>query len=191
MNLSQEPYVPTVGSLPPHATHAEALAWIERQRRRHIEGTRFSFSIADLKTDRSMGNIGLWIRELDTGRAQVGYAVAPNARGHSIASDALCALATFAWTIPHLHRLEFYIEPWNAASIRTANVQVTNARDYFAVIRRSSESVVTCSSTPQSGRAQSAKRSSNGRWCDTERSQKAATKLSNPQAGRRLISHPV
>lgn len=120
MDLSQDPYVPTVGSLQAHATHDQAVAWIERQRRRHIEGTGFSFSIADLETDRSMGNIGLWIRELDTGRAQVGYAVAPNERGHGIASDALCALTTFAWTIAHLHRLELYIEPWNTASIRTA-----------------------------------------------------------------------
>ena len=120
MDLSHDPYVPTVGSLQAHATHDEAMTWIERQRRRHIEGTGFSFSIADLETDRSMGNIGLWIRELDTGRAQVGYAVAPNDRGHGIASDALCALTTFAWTISHLHRLELYIEPWNAASIRTA-----------------------------------------------------------------------
>ncbi|MCI0143654.1 GNAT family N-acetyltransferase [Arthrobacter bambusae] len=120
MDLSQDPYVPTVGSLPPHATQEEAVAWIERQRQRHIKGNGFSFSIADLETDRSMGNIGLWIRELDTGRAQVGYAVAPNERGHRIASDALCALTAFAWTIPHLHRLELYIEPWNAASIRTA-----------------------------------------------------------------------
>lgn len=120
MDLSQDPYVPTVGSLPPHATPVEALAWIERQRQRHVEGTGFSFSIAGLETDRSMGNIGLWLKELDTGRAQVGYAVAPNDRGHGIASDALCALTTFAWTIAHLHRLELYIEPWNLASIRTA-----------------------------------------------------------------------
>ncbi|MCB5275412.1 hypothetical protein BJG92_02960 [Arthrobacter sp. SO5] len=120
MDLSQDPYVPTVGSLPPHATPEEALAWIERQRQRHVEGTGFSFSIADLKTDRSMGNIGLWLEELGAGRAQLGYAVAPNERGHSIASDAFGALTTFAWTIAHLHRLEFYIEPWNAASIRTA-----------------------------------------------------------------------
>lgn len=120
MDLSRDSYVPTVGSLPAHATHDEAVAWIERQRQRHIEGTGFSFSIADLETDRSMGNIGLWIRELDTGRAQVGYAVAPNERGHSVASDALCALTTFAWTIAHLHRLELYIEPWNEPSIRTA-----------------------------------------------------------------------
>ncbi len=67
-----------------------------------------------------MGTIGLWIRELDAGRAQIGYGVAPSERGHSIASDALCALTCFAWTIPSLHRLELYIEPWNGASIRTA-----------------------------------------------------------------------
>lgn len=120
MDLAQDPYVPTLGSLPPHATQEEALAWIERQRQSHIEGTGFSFSIADLETDRSMGNIGLWIRELNAGRAQIGYGVAPSERGHSIASDALCALTSFAWTIPALHRLELYIEPWNGASIRTA-----------------------------------------------------------------------
>lgn len=84
------------------------------------KGRVFSFSIADLETDRSMGNIGLWIRELDVGRAQVGYGVAPSERGHSIASDALSALTCFAWMIPSLHRLELYIEPWNSASIRTA-----------------------------------------------------------------------
>jgi RimJ/RimL family protein N-acetyltransferase len=120
IDLSRDPYVPTVGSLPPHATHEEALAWIERQRQRHREGAGFSFSIADLETDRSVGNIGLWIRELDAGRAQVGYGVAPSERGHRIASDALCALTSFAWTIPSLHRLELYIEPWNGASVRTA-----------------------------------------------------------------------
>jgi hypothetical protein len=90
-DLSQDPYVPTVGSLPPHSTPVEALAWLARQRQRHVEGSGFSFSIADLETDRSMGNIGLWLKELNTGRAQVGYAVAPNDRGHGIASDALCA----------------------------------------------------------------------------------------------------
>lgn len=120
MDLAQDPYVPTVGSLPAHATHKEATAWIERQRQRHIGGTGFSFSIADLETDRSVGNIGLWLKEWNTGRAQIGYAIAPNERGHRTASDALCALTTFAWTIAHLHRLELYIEPWNAASIRTA-----------------------------------------------------------------------
>jgi ribosomal-protein-alanine N-acetyltransferase len=67
-----------------------------------------------------VGNIGLWIWELDAGRAQAGYGVAPSEKGHSFASDALCALTSFAWTIQSLHRLELYIEPWNGASVRTA-----------------------------------------------------------------------
>ena len=30
------------------------------------------------------------------------------------------AATAFAWTIPRLHRVELHIEPWNAASVRTA-----------------------------------------------------------------------
>lgn len=30
------------------------------------------------------------------------------------------ALTSFGWTIPALHRIELYIEPWNAGSIGTA-----------------------------------------------------------------------
>jgi RimJ/RimL family protein N-acetyltransferase len=32
----------------------------------------------------------------------------------------LTAATAFAWTIPALHRLQLHIEPWNTASIRTA-----------------------------------------------------------------------
>lgn len=71
-------------------------------------------------TDRCVGNIGLWLRELDAGRARAGYGIAPGMRGQKFASDALGALTAFAWTIPALHRIELYIEPWNSASIRTA-----------------------------------------------------------------------
>lgn len=119
-DLSQDPYVPSVGSLPPNATDEEALAWVERQQQRHIDGTGFSFAIADLETNRSLGSIGLWTQELASGRAQIGYGIAPNKRGRGLALDALRALTAFAWTIPRLHRVELYIEPWNAASIRTA-----------------------------------------------------------------------
>lgn len=119
-DLSGDPYVPLVGSLPFRASEQECLEWIDRQRQRHVEGTGFSFCIADLDTDHAMGNIGLWVRELETGRAQAGYGIAPVARGQNTASDALRALTAFAWTIPVLHRVELYIEPSNAASIRTA-----------------------------------------------------------------------
>ena len=37
-----------------------------------------------------------------------------------MAAAALTALTSFAWTIPDLHRIELYIEPWNAGSVKTA-----------------------------------------------------------------------
>ena len=118
--LATDPYVPTIGSLPANADEDQARAYLDRQRGRLAEGAGFAFCIADRETDVALGNAGLWVRELPYGRAGVGYSVAPNARGRRVAADALRALAGFAWTIDGLHRLEARIEPWNTASIRTA-----------------------------------------------------------------------
>jgi len=120
MELSTDPYVPAVGTLPAHATLEQALAWVERQRQHHVRGTGFAFAIADAETGRCLGQTGLWLRELGAGRAQAGYGVSPADRGRGAAADALLALRGFAWTIPELHRIELYIEPWNSASVRTA-----------------------------------------------------------------------
>lgn len=120
IELSRDPYVPTVGSLPARATHGQALVWLERQRHIHVGGSGFSFAVADAETDRCVGEIGLWGWALEQGRAQAGYGVIPSARGRRIAATALLALLDFAWSIPALHRVELYIEPWNIASIRTA-----------------------------------------------------------------------
>ena len=44
----------------------------------------------------------------------------PVAGDRGVAAQALQALTAFAWTIPAIHRVELYIEPWNVASLRTA-----------------------------------------------------------------------
>ena len=120
MELAKDEYVPTVGSLPAHATEEQALVWLDRQRYLHVRGSGYSFAIADAGTDQAVGQIGLWGWELEQGRTQAGYGVMPGARGHRHASEALRALLEFTWTIPEVHRVELYIEPWNTASIRTA-----------------------------------------------------------------------
>ncbi|GAB3536674.1 GNAT family protein [Arthrobacter tecti] len=120
IDLSQDPYVPHIGTLPARATGAQAQAWLKRQEQRYTDRTTFSFAMANRTTGACLGFIGLTIRELASGRAQAGYAVAPSCRGLGAASDALRALTTFGWTITDLHRIELFIEPWNAASIRTA-----------------------------------------------------------------------
>ncbi|TKV30003.1 GNAT family N-acetyltransferase [Arthrobacter sp. NamB2] len=119
-DLATDPYVPLIGTLPALCNQAEALAYIGRQRQRHPEGTGFSFAICDASSGDALGIIGLWLRDYGLGRAQAGYAVAPAARGRSVASDALRALSLFAWTLQDLHRVELHIEPWNTGSIAVA-----------------------------------------------------------------------
>ncbi|GAA3711877.1 GNAT family protein [Zhihengliuella alba] len=118
--LSTDPYIPHIGTLPAHADRAEAHAWVQRQRGRHAEGSGFSFAMEEALTGRAVGHCGLWLQELDTGLATAGYAVVPSARGRGYAAQALAALTEFGGTIPGLQRIALYIEPWNAASIRTA-----------------------------------------------------------------------
>ncbi len=91
---------------------------MDRQRQRHAEGAGFSFVVAERATDTAVGTIGLWLRELPRGRASVGYSVLPRYRGRGVAGGALRAVTAFAWTIPELHRIEAYIEPWNHGSWR-------------------------------------------------------------------------
>ena len=120
LDLSTDPYLPLVSSLPPHATEDQAREWVEANRARWATGQGFSFAVADAGSGRGVGQIGLWLDELHAGRASAGYCIAPAARGRGHAAEALTALTAFAWTVPGLHRVQLYIEPWNAASLRTA-----------------------------------------------------------------------
>jgi [ribosomal protein S5]-alanine N-acetyltransferase len=118
--LSADPYIPLIGSIPANASRQEATDWIDRQRVHQTDGTRLSFAIAEAGTGRAVGTIGLGLAALASGRATAGYSVAPSARGRGVATAALIALTGFAWTIPALYRIELHIEPWNTGSIRAA-----------------------------------------------------------------------
>lgn len=130
--LAADPYVPQTGTLPADASTEDALAWVHRQRRRHAEGTGFSFTITDAVTGTAVGHCGLWLRELPRGSA--GYSIAPFVRRQGLAADALRALTDFGWTVPGLERIELDIEPWNVASLRTAE-RVGYAREASTVWR--------------------------------------------------------
>jgi ribosomal-protein-alanine N-acetyltransferase len=119
-DLSSAPYVPSTGTLIGDATTEQALEWIHRQHRRLATDAGYSFCIADLHDDRGLGQVGLWLGEIIEGRATAGYGVAPAERGRGIATQALVAVTAFAWANPELWRVELYIEPWNLASVRTA-----------------------------------------------------------------------
>lgn len=119
--LSTDPYVPLISTLPANATEQQGYEFIERQADRLVSGLGYSFCVADHFTHEGLGTAGVWITAPETGRATLGYAVAPSARGRGVATDALRAATTFAWTLPQLVRLELYIEPWNSRSIGAAD----------------------------------------------------------------------
>jgi [ribosomal protein S5]-alanine N-acetyltransferase len=120
VELGEDPYIPLIGSLPARPTAQQALEWIHRQHGQLAERARFSFAIADAESDNAVGAIGLGLRDLSAGRATAGYVVSPAHRGRGIATSALKALTSFAWTIPALYRVELYIEQWNTSSIHVA-----------------------------------------------------------------------
>lgn len=118
--LSQDPYIPMIGTIPAHATQAQALDWIAAQQQKWVRGSGYPFTIVQAVTSGAVGHCGLWLSGLAQGRASAGYAIAPRHRGRGFAADALTALTAFAWTVPGLRRVEAYVEPSNAASIRAA-----------------------------------------------------------------------
>lgn len=136
LDLSTDPYVPLTSTLPANTDFAGALAYIERQHSR-LQEAGYSFCVAQRDTDEAVGTAGLWLASIAHGRATAGYSIAPARRGMRLATQSLTALTEFAWTIGELHRIELYIEPWNLASVRTAE----NAGYEFEGLLRSHQKI--------------------------------------------------
>jgi len=117
---SRDPFIPTITTVPATYTAGEGAAFIDRQTSRMTSGEGWSLAIVDPDRGRAVGQIGLWISHLSKGRAEIGYWVAPSGRGSGIARAATMAMTAWAFEQLDVDRLSLFIEPWNTASIRTA-----------------------------------------------------------------------
>ena len=117
---STDPLIPLITTVPAAFTQAEGRRFIERQWSRAERGAGYSFAIAESISDRAIGQIGLWLASISEGRASVGYWIARSARGRGAAGFAVKAVAWWAHHQLEVPRLELCVEPWNTASIRTA-----------------------------------------------------------------------
>jgi ribosomal-protein-alanine N-acetyltransferase len=117
---SGDPHIPLITTVPAVFAEDEGHQFIERQWDRAERGTGYSFAIADGVTGHAVGQIGLWLKDLSEGRASIGYWVVRSARGRRAAGTALRALALWAFHDLQIPRLQLYVEPWNTASITTA-----------------------------------------------------------------------
>jgi RimJ/RimL family protein N-acetyltransferase len=117
---SADPYIPLITTVPASFTDEEGQRFIERQWLRAEQGTGYAFAVADADTDHAVGHIGLWLQDASEGRASVGYWIVRSARGRQAAAIAVLALTRWAHQHLKIPRVELHVEPWNEASIRTA-----------------------------------------------------------------------
>jgi len=117
---SEDEYIPSITTVPAQFSEEEGRLFIQRQWQRATDGTGYSFAIADFATDQALGQIGLWLHTINEGRGRLGYWLASSGRGRGAAQHALSSVSR--WALDHLQipRLELYAEPWNEASVRTA-----------------------------------------------------------------------
>lgn len=120
MEAAADPLIPLIATLPARSSEEAARKFVERQRHRLRDGYGYSYVIAESSADRGVGSIGLWLRDLDLGRATVGYWVVASARDHGAARHALAALGAWALSELAIPRVQLHVEPWNVPSIRTA-----------------------------------------------------------------------
>lgn len=117
---SRDDLIPLITTVPTTWTTQAGEAFIDRQNSRRSNGQGWSLAIVDRESDRAVGQIGLWITQLNKGRAEIGYWIAASARGKGAASHAVKSLTTWAFEHLDVDRLNLFIEPWNIASIKTA-----------------------------------------------------------------------
>ncbi|HVB90489.1 MAG TPA: GNAT family N-acetyltransferase [Acidimicrobiales bacterium] len=114
-------YITAITTVPVHYSDDEGRGFIERQHERASGGHGFSFVIAESAEPAvGLGSIGLWLREIESGRASIGYWLIPGARGRKLAGWALRGVVAFAFGQLSIPRLHLFVEPWNAASACTA-----------------------------------------------------------------------
>lgn len=119
-SVAADPLVPLITTVPTSGNREDALAFIARQHDRLATGAGFSFAITDSRTNQAVGQIGLWLRDIDEGRASTGYWVASEFRRRGYVAAALRALTPWALSLDGVMRVQLYVEPWNEGSWRAA-----------------------------------------------------------------------
>jgi len=96
-----------------------ASSWIARYADGWQDGSRAGFAILSHEAV-FLGFGGVVDLDLDAAQGEIGYVVAPGARGRGVASRALRLITGWALDELGLERVELHIDPDNTASIRVA-----------------------------------------------------------------------
>lgn len=105
-------------AIPQPYTRSDAHAYLEACRIGWRDGTFANFAV--VLDGRAVGSIGVRWLEPDQGVAEVGYWVAPDARGQGVCTRALRLVSTWVLARPGMARLQLRADEENVASNRVA-----------------------------------------------------------------------
>jgi RimJ/RimL family protein N-acetyltransferase len=117
---SSDEHIPLISTVPSAYSQEAGEAFIRRQWERAATASGYPFVIVRVEDGQPLGTVGLWLKDLNEGRASLGYWVVGPARGQGVAAEALRTVAAWALGDLQIPRLQLYVEPWNVASRRTA-----------------------------------------------------------------------
>jgi RimJ/RimL family protein N-acetyltransferase len=116
----RDPLTQRFTRLPADYTEADGRAFIEGAPGRRARRESIELAVAAAADGRLLGAVGLIIDRHDAARAEVGYWVAPWARGRGVAGRALALISRWALGPLGLARLDLHASVANAASMRVA-----------------------------------------------------------------------
>ncbi|MGH2953257.1 MAG: GNAT family N-acetyltransferase [Solirubrobacterales bacterium] len=120
VDAAQDPEIPRWTTVPhPYGTN-DARHFLRTATAGREAGTDLAVLIVDPGDDRLLGAVGLHGIDPATGRCHAGYWVAADARRRGGASRALRLLCGFAFEELDVKRIEVWIDPGNAPSLRVA-----------------------------------------------------------------------
>jgi RimJ/RimL family protein N-acetyltransferase len=111
----RDPEIVRFTRVPESYDESTAAEWAAESQRQREAGTGLHLVVADAEGDQLLGSIGAHVNR-DEGRCDVGYWLAPWARGRGAMTRAVLLLSRWAFEALQVERIEITIEPENAAS---------------------------------------------------------------------------
>jgi RimJ/RimL family protein N-acetyltransferase len=118
--LSGDPDIARFTRIPSDPDLAFLTRWLTRYERAWEDGSAAGFAVRDAASGEAVGFAGVVQLELDKQEGEIGYVVAPHARGRGVAGRALALLTRWGFESLGLQRIELRIDPANEVSARLA-----------------------------------------------------------------------
>lgn len=118
--LGQDPLVAQNTRVPEPWPEGFERKWLELYEQGRRDGKREGYAVVDVETGAFLGIAGVVDIHPDANQGEIGYALAPEARGRGLATRAVELVTSYALDELGLERVELQIATGNDASIRVA-----------------------------------------------------------------------